>query len=236
MTGMIRKATIFVALGLVASSAAMAGIPSPANCTIPACIKVVGTNSVGVPDSRGTFTVTVLDIGFNAVVGSLVTLNFTACTDMKVCNVGTVGSLPIVPTVVCVPAPPSVTVQALTNTSGVATFTIVGAARHPNTLPFPGPGAGCVVIRADGYLLGTATALDFDLNGAFGAPGYPGNGVTILDLPVWLKDWSGGTGPYVGRSDFNCSGTISILDLPAWLLVWGPGQSAFGCTGRAYCN
>jgi hypothetical protein len=225
MTGMIRKATILVALGLVASSAAMAGIPSPANSTIPACIKVVGTNSVGVADPVGLSSVTVLDVAGNPVANAEVTLDFAACNDMKVCTVGSVGTVPPVTTVVPV-------VSAFTNAQGVATFTVVGAAMHPGTPGFAGPGADCIEIRAAGILLGYATSIEFDLDGAFGA--YSGNGVAIVDLPTWLLDWAGGTAPYVGRADYNCSGDVSILDLPEWLLVWGPLGSAFGCPGAAF--
>ncbi len=202
MTGMIRKATIFVALGLMASSAVMAGIPSPGNCTIPAFVKVVGTN--GVPDPLGVGTVTVLDVSLNPVVGSNVTLNFTNCTDTELCGA-------------------AVSVSATTDAFGVATFTAIGGGKHPGGI-FPGAGAGCIEIRADSYLLGTATAVVYDLNGA----NLGGNGVSISDLPLFLDDW-GDSGTYRGRSDFNQDGSIQITDLPVWLAFWGLDGSALGC-------
>jgi hypothetical protein len=216
MTGMIRKATLLVALGLVAATTAMAGIPSPANCTIPAFIKVVGS-ATGVPDPRGTFTVTVRDIGNIAVVGSVVTLDFSACTDMVLCS----GA-----SVTCT-APARVT--GTTNASGVATFTVVGGGLHPGGV-FAGPGAGCVTLRADGYVLGTATAVVYDLNGATVGAGK--NGVAITDLPLFLADW--GSTIYRGRSDFNQNGSLSITDLPVWLQLWGGNGSVSGCS-TTYC-
>jgi hypothetical protein len=212
---MIRKATVLVALGLVAASAAMAGIPSPANCTFPAFIKVVGTNA-GVPDFRGTFTITVRDIGNFPVVGSVVTLDFVACTDMKLCN-GAGVACPIV--------------SATTDASGIATFTVVGGGLHTGGT-VAGPGLGCVLMRADGYILGNATANVYDLNGATAGSGK--NGVLVTDMPLFLNDWHGTGLPYLGRSDFNQDGAIAITDLPKWLQVWGPLGSSAGCA-TTYC-
>ncbi len=216
MTGVIRKATVFVALGLVAASAAMAGIPSAANCTVPAFIKVVGTK-VGVPDPRGTFSITVRDIGNFPVVGSNVVLNFAACTDTRLCS-GT--------NVTCA-APARVT--GITNGSGVVTFTVVGGGLHPGGV-FAGAAAGCVTILADSYVIGNATANVYDLNGALGGAK---NGVAVTDMPLFLADWAG-SATYRGRSDFNQNGAIAITDLPIWLQCWGSGNSVTGCT-TTYC-
>jgi hypothetical protein len=218
MTGVIRKATLLVALGLVAASAATAGIPSAANCTVPTFIKVVGTNG-GTPDPRGTFSITVRDIGNFPCANSNVVLNFSACTDMRLCS----GAA-----VVCA-APSRVT--GITNGSGVVTFTVVGGGLHPGG-SFAGLATPCVTILADSYVIGTAVANVYDLNGALAGAGK--NGVSIGDLPLWLADWAGGAGPYKGRSDFNQNGSIGITDLPPWLQLWGPLGSASGCT-TTYC-
>jgi len=217
MTGVIRKATLLVALGLVAATVATAGIPDAAHCTFPTFIKVVGTKAT-VPDPAGTFSITVRDIGNFTISGSVVTLNFTACTDMKLCN-GT--------GVTCAPA----MVTATTNGSGVATFTVVGGGLHPGGT-FAGPGLGCVEMRADGYLLGTATANVYDLNGATVGSGK--NGVLITDMPLFLNDWHGTGLPYLGRADFNQNNAVQITDLPKWLQLWGPANSAAGCA-TTYC-
>lgn len=218
MTGVIRKATILVALGLVAASAAMAGIPDAAHCTVPTFVKVVGTN-VGTPDVRGQFTVTVRDIGNIPVSGSVVTLNFVSCTDMKLCN-GVSGAT-------CGPA----IVSATTNASGVATFIVVGGGLHPGGT-FAGLTTPCIEIRASGYIIGSAYAQVYDLNGARGVAGT--NGCLITDLPLWLADWAGGAGTYKARSDYNGNLAVAITDLPLWLGVWGPAGSVSGCSAT-YC-
>jgi len=216
MTGVIRKATILVALGLVAASAAMAGLPDAAHCTVPTYVKVVGTNA-GTPDVRGQFTVTVRDIGNIPVSGSVVTLNFNACSDMKLCD-GVSGAS-------CAPS----FVSATTNASGVATFIAVGGGLAGSVA---GLATACIEIRASGYLLGNAYAQVYDLNGARGTVG--ANGVAITDLPLFLADWAGGAGPYRARSDFNGSGGVTITDLPVWLALWGPAGSVSGCSAT-YC-
>jgi hypothetical protein len=220
MTGMIRKATLLVALGLVAASAAMAGIPSPANCTFASFIDVVATNGV-VADPYGTYTVTVKDVANNACPGSIVTLNFLGSSDIRLatdfapagqvntCNVATVT----------------------TNGSGVATFIVVGAAKNNGGL-VTGGGAGGMTVRADGYVLGTVTAAVYDQNGANNV----NKGVDVTDLSAWLTDSGlfGGLGNpgYKGRSDYNHNGQIDVVDLSYWLTLSGSGTSAVGGT---YC-
>jgi len=216
MTGVIRKATILVALGLVAASAAMAGIPDAAHCTVPTYIKVVGTNA-GTPDTRGTFTITVRDIGNIPVSGSVVTLNFNACSDMKLCN-GVSGAS-------CAPS----FVTATTNASGVATFTVVGGGLAGSVA---GLSTACVEIRASGYLLGNAYANVYDLNGAVAGAGK--NGVLISDMPLWSIDWAGGSGSYKARADYNQNGAVGINDLPIWAVLWGANGSVSGCSAT-YC-
>jgi hypothetical protein len=217
MTGLIRKATLLATLGLVVATSAMAGRPVAANCSAPAFIKVVGTAG-GTPDSRGTFTVLVQDIAPAPIANCLVQVDFTNCSDMRLCNTGA--------GVTCATS----IVSALTNVSGIATFTIVGGGLHPGGI-FPGPGAGCVSIYAGGdVLVGTATAVLYDPNGAL--PGAGNNGVNIGDLGGWLADLGGGV--YRGRADFDQDGTITIGDLATWLQAAGAGTSSSGCT-TTYC-
>jgi len=217
MTGTIRKAMLLAVLGIMAASVALAGIPSAANCTVPTFIKVVGT-AAGIPDSRGTFSITVRDAGNTVVPNCNVQLDFTACTDMSLCNTGA--------DVNCA----AKVVSGLTNVSGVVTFTVVGAGLHPGGV-FAGPGLGCVSIYAGGgYLIGNATSIVYDLNGAIVGTGK--NGVTIGDLSAFLADLGGGV--YRGRSDYNQSATVSIADLVPWLQCLGAGTSSSGCT-TAYC-
>jgi len=224
MTGVIRKATLLVALGLVAATSAMAGIPSAANCDVPGFIKVVGTAAT-VPDPRGVYTIVVRDIGNFPVENCLVSLDFSACSDMKLCSSG--------PGVVC--GPPA-RVEATTDALGQVVFTVVGGGLHPGGAGFPGPGVGCVTVTACTYPIGTATANVYDLNGATAGAGK--NGVLITDLPLFLADWGGGAAPYVGRSDFNQSGpapNITIQDLVPWLQIWGGTVGSVGGCATTYC-
>jgi hypothetical protein len=219
MTGMIRKATLLVALGLVAASAAMAGIPSPANCTVPTFIDVVGTNGTAA-DVYGTYTVTVRDVANNACPGSIVTLNFSGAPDIRLATdiapVGQVNTCNVA--------------TKTTDGSGVATFIVAGAARNSGGL-VTGAGLGGMTVRADGYVLGAVTAAAFDENGALGLPG-----VTGADLSAWLTDAGlfGGAGNplYKGRSDFNHDGQITGSDLSTFLGLMGLGNSSLGAT---YC-
>ena len=222
MTGLVRKAILLAVCGLTVTAAtALAGVPNAGMSLKPAFIKVVGYAGV-TPDARGTFTVTVRDIGNFPVANSIVTIDFAGATDVKLCNTQPNNlncvALPIVEK--------SVWAQADAVT-GVATFTIVGGGT--NSGGSPGPGANAVTIMADGVTIGTATAVVFDENGAIG-----GNGVTASDFVSLLKDW--GSGVYYGRSDFNLSGPpiITAADFVPWLKCWGDGSSSSGCTS-AYC-
>jgi len=216
MTGLVRKATLLAALGLVVATSAMAGIPVAANCDWPAYIKVVGTAS-GNPDPGGTFTITIRDIAPAPIPNCLVQLDFTTCTDMRLCS-GT--------GVACGPA----TVSTLTDVNGVATFTVVGGGINSGLgLPtVPSITTPCVNIYANGQLIGTAKANVYDQNGALAG----GNGVDILDLSPWLADW--GRGVYLCRSDYDQNGVLDILDMSPWLALWGLGRSSGGCA-TTYC-
>jgi hypothetical protein len=188
MTGMIRKATILVALGLVAATAATAGTPNPLNCSFPTFIKVVGSlpgtplgavasratfMADGIPDPAGLFTVTIRDDGNLPIQGNAVELNFTNCTDMRLClRAG----------VTCATA----TVMAVTDVNGVATFNIVGGGVNiGGTLPVVP--VACVSITAGGGVyLGTARVNVYNQNGAISL-----DGVNILDMSVPCRPGQG---------------------------------------------
>ena len=217
MTGLVRKATLLTACGMLVAAAAMAGVPSPINSTKPSYIDVVGTNA-GTPDPWGTFTIVVRDLGSNPIANSQVVLDFLACTDMDLCSAVVAGQ-----TVDC----PTMTVRGFTDALGSITFTVLGAAR--NTGAAAGPGGGCVNVLADGVSLIHATATEIDENGDVTT-----NGVEVTDLSAWLKDL--GTGFYLGRSDFNHNAAVDIVDLSVWLGRLGTGQSSSGCFSATYCT
>jgi hypothetical protein len=224
MTGLVRKATLLVVLGLlVVTATALAGIPSPANSTKPAYIDVVGTAS-GVADSRGTFTIVVRDLGNNPVANSQVVLDFGSCTDMSLCyDVATAPAYPYgtAQSIDCA----SWTLRGFTDVSGQITFTVVGAGKNNGVAP--GPGANCINILADGVSLGRATSVEFDQNGLITT-----NGVEVTDMVGILKDW--GSGIYFGRSDIDHDGSLTVLDIVPWRTCFGAGTSGNGC-GFTYC-
>jgi hypothetical protein len=211
MTGLVRKASLLVVLGLLAASVAVAGVPYAPNCTVPAYIDLVGCKA-GVVDPYGAFTVTVNDAGGFPVVGCNVDVVFN--TDLKVYD--TITGL----TVDCTDHK----VTAISDANGVAHFDISGATINPNGVA-TGSGAGGATIFACAVNLGTTTVGVFDESGASSGPG-----VSAIDLAGWVGDFGKlGTIGYKGRSDFNHDGTISAIDLAYWVKVFGLGNSASSC-------
>lgn len=192
MTGLIRKATLLSACGMLLATAAMAGIPSATNSDKPANMKVVGFQGT-VPDSvDGKFTVTVRDAGNNPINASNVVVDFSGCSDMKVQQ----NQLNANYTINC----PAKTVSAYTNAAGVVGFTILGGSTG-NVGPFTG--ASCAKIFADGVLLSSPTVAIFNLDNS--------GGVNASDASVLATDV--GTHAYRARSDFDLNLSLTAADL-----------------------
>jgi hypothetical protein len=227
MTGLVRKATLLSACGLLAAATAMAGVPDPANSTKPARINVLGTQT-GNADPNAAFGVVVRDLANNPIANSSVVIDLINCTDTRISNQSGMGSLSS-QIVDC----PLKTVRALTDATGSVTMSVLGGATNPSGPSAAGPGGGCVRIFADAVLLGTATALVFDQNGG-SLPG--ADGVEISDLSRWLVDF--GSGVYKGRSDYNhvaSPGVVGIDDLSVWMVRFGAGTSASGTFSAGFC-
>ena len=208
MTGLVRKATLLTAAGLLAASAAMAGVPSAANSTTPACISLVGSLS-GVPDGAGQFTVTVRDLANNPLNGASVVIDLSGCADLNICN----DQLDANATVNC----GAKTTRKFTNGLGSVSFIVLGGsngAGNATTLLNGGR------VFANGTLIGSPTVSAFDLDGSAG--------VGANDLSAWLTDF--GSGQNFGRSDYDCSNNIGANDLSLWLTEFGNGTSASSCT------
>ena len=220
MTGTIRKATILVAFGLLAAGTAMAGIPSPAHCTTPNWLDVVGTNG-SVADPLGAFQVVVHDVSDLPIAGSTVTVDFAAATDIRLCT----DIKPVGQTNTCNQA------SAITNISGVATFTIAGAAKDIGGLNYGGV-LNSIVVYADGITIGHMSAAVFDLNGAAGSPGLSSLDGSALSTDNGLY---GGVGNalYKARCDYTHDGFQSSLDASYMSTRRGLGTSAVGC--GTYC-
>ncbi len=208
MTGLVRKATLFAACGVLAASAVMAGVPSPGNSTVPGCVILVGS-SVGVPDSvAGKFCVTVRDLANNPLNGSSVVCDVSLATDMRVCD----DQLNANYILNCAAG----TVRGFTNATGVVCFTLLGGG-----LGAPVSIGGFGRIYADGVLIGSPAVSAYDLDGA--------SGVGANDLSAWLTDF--GSGFAYDRSDYDCSGDVGANDLSAWLTIFGLATSAESCVG-----
>ena len=190
------------------ASAAMAGVPSAANSTAPACFSLVGSLA-GVPDNAaGQFTVIVRDLANNALNGASVVIDLSGCLDLAICN----DQLDANATVNC----GAKTTRKFTDALGHVTFTILGGSNGGgNASTLLGGGK----IFANGTLIQTPTVSAFDLDGA--------GGVGANDLSAWFGDF--GSGNNYGRSDYDCSGTIGANDLSIWFGEFGAGTSASSC-------
>lgn len=206
MTGLVRKATLLTAAGLLAASAAMAGVPSAANSTTPSCISLVG-NTAGVPDATGTFTVIVRDLANNPLSGASVVVDLSGCSELAICD----DQLDVNALVVC----GSKTTRKFTDGLGSVTFVVLGGGNGNPAATLAGGGK----IFANGTLIASPTAAAYDLDGALGAG--------AADLSAFLGDFASGQ-PY-GRSDFDCTGGIGAGDLSAWLTVFANGSSLASC-------
>ena len=221
MTGLVRKATLFAACGVLVASAAMAGVPSPGNSTLPASgrINLVGKDAVsGNADgaaANGTVSVIVRDLANNPIVNSTVILDFSGCTSDT--REGDQASQPVAALTVNCGAH---TIRTLSDVTGTATFTIVGGGP---AVASPAHALGCAKVYADGVLLGSIGVGTYDEDGAAGVGG--------ADLSRWGSDFVGGTNP--DRSDFDGSGAVGGGDLSLWASVFVAGKS--NASAASYC-
>ena len=207
MTGLVRKATLLTAAGLLAASAAMAGVPSPTNSTTPPCITLVGSLA-GVPDAAGQFNIVVRDLANNPLNGASVVIDLSGCNDLSICD----DQLDANALVNC----GAKTTRKFTNALGQVTFIVLGGSNGGgNASSLLGAGR----IYANGTQIQAPTVSAFDLDGA--------GGVGANDLSAWFGDF--GAGQPFGRSDYDCSGTIGANDLSLWFGEFGAGTSASSC-------
>lgn len=121
------------------AAAALAGVPSPANSSLPACVTLC-------PYGDLSFQVVVRDFAANPVPGSAVDLDFGPCPAVALCPPQAGDTYTVNGRVV----------RVFTGASGVATFAIRAGGVCD---------AGSVPIRADGVLLGNRNAASPDQNG-----------------------------------------------------------------------
>lgn len=203
----MRSLLLSAALVVAIAPPALAGFPSPdpTNCTIPPFILLVGSDG-STADPLGTFNVVVRDLTNHPIINSTVMIRFV-CPYAGICQ-QQAGLL-----VDC----SNKEVTTFTNLSGVATFTLIGAA-SPADCPTDAP--SCATIYADGVPLGSVSVAALDLDGS---PGLTGG-----DLAAWLGEFlCGSTSP---RLDVSGDGLVTGGDLSVWLGAFFSGHSAVGCT------
>jgi len=199
MTGLVRKATLIAACGLLTAATAFANVPSPGNSTVPRIVPVVGTQN-GVVHPGKSITVTVNDFLGNPIGGSAVLVDFGGMVDVRLCTAVVAGT----GTVNCGAS----TVLASTNASGQVTLTILGQALNAGGPSKVGHNVGAGTIYADGVPLGnfhSPTILQDENNTI------DGNDVVRV-----LKDKDtyalGGAPEFRGRSDHFPDTTMPFTD------------------------
>ena len=212
MTGLVRKATLLTAAGLLAASAAMAGVPSAANSTVPACISLVGS-AAGVPDVLGTFSITVRDLANNPLSGASVVIDLSNCTELAICE----DQLDANALVTC----GAKTTRKFTDGLGQVTFIVLGGGNGLAASTLLGGGR----VFANGTLIGSPTVAAYNLDGQLNVGG--------SDLALFLGDFA--SGQNYGRSDFDCSANIGGGDLSFWLAGFSAGGSQSFCPTPNSC-
>lgn len=201
MTGLVRRASLFCAVGLTAASAAMAGVPSATTSTQVGAVRLVG-QSGGVADVTAAITYVIRDAANNPVPGSTVILNFSGCTDSRLSN--TVFGAGIVTN--CA----AKTVTGVTNAAGQVVITVAGAGGLGAVM-----GTKCVAVTADGVPFSNIAGATADYN-ALG-------GVDALDISTCGGDVF--SIPYQQRSDFSGDGSNDALDISVLgSIVFSPGS------------
>lgn len=185
MTGLIRKATLMTVLGLLVYAAAMAGVPSAGNSTVPGNLRL-GNYSAG-PPGPGTspqagaanaffsFTVHVADGGGFNVNFTPVTIDFNACHNLYIAAVQPAAGV----TVDCI----NHRVFKSTDGSGNAVFNIVGASNNPNGNTFPSTPTvtyACADVSSSSQHLGFMEVITTDMDNL--------QGVSSADLGSEVQD------------------------------------------------
>ncbi len=216
MTGLVRKAMFLAVLGLLAATAAFAGVPSCANTTFPTHVDLYACNPLNgaIDPNAALTTVTVRDIGNFPVVNQLVSILLKS-------DVGTYDT--------------DYCVEATTNASGIATFSLLaGAGRNPNgVVGFTGNAAARIFFGScatTGWCT-TANVCTYDENGVVST-----KGVEITDLSAWVSDYNQRALGYRARSDFNHGNTVEIVDLSFWVRVYNASGSKYACGPTLYVN
>ena len=225
MTGLVRKATLLSVCGLLAAGVAFANVPDPVHSTIVATfdgpfygIPMAGSD-LTTADPSAQLVVTVKDLANNPIANSVVIVDFSACSDIQICDTQLDGS-----TADCA----TKTVRMATNGAGQATFYIVG---HANVPADPdGSNLGAVSVYADGVNLYDPAE---DVNGVgLNAAAYDldgGSGVGGADLSLVIDDFGLVLPNGPERCDYNFDGVVGGGDLSIFIDFFGKLLSPSSC-------
>jgi hypothetical protein len=247
MTGLVRKATLLAACGLVVAGAAMAGIPNAANSQKP-CVLLMdlsnSNNNVGINPAicnQAALKVIVRDALNNPVAGSDVVLDFSTCG----ANPGPImlATTQVDPAVTTACA--GRTVLKTTNALGEVCFSTLGATNVTDPSGAhafytglaarnlgPSTGVVCCKLYASGQLLGTQLVIvnkydltaDGNVTGADGSFHLAAQGFQLT-----------GAANYRTFADYNCDGTINAGDGSLHLASQGNALSGEPVYAGAYC-
>jgi hypothetical protein len=195
-------------LVLIAPRAHASGIPSAVNSTVPAMIRLVGSNGVAPDAVAGQFTVVARTLSNNPINGCTIVLDLSGCPDLVLCA----DQMDPNALINCT----AKSVRKFANVQGAVTFTVLGSSTGAGRAVSL---AGSARIYGNGALMALPSVASFDLDGS--------GGVGAEDLSVWFGDFA--TGQPYERSDFDGSGAIGANDLSAWLDVFGAGGSVQSC-------
>jgi hypothetical protein len=206
MTGLVRKAAVCAAILALAAPAAMAGVPSPGNSTIPSCVMLLPGVDDGYTNALISayqpFSVHIRDVLSLDLDGVAVIIDVQDATDVKICDSQEAGT-----TIDCV----TNTVRRTTAGGGLATFRVRGAGK--NSLSGGGIGVGSMTLTrvfAGATLMKNIHATVPDENGG-GDAGTVTNGVDAGDGSFFRYDLFN-LAVTAGRSDMNCSGLVDPAD------------------------
>ena len=210
MTGLVRKAILLSAVGVLVAGAAMAGVPNAGNSTKPASINTTGYTNP--PDPAGAVQYVIRDLNNLVVPNAEIVLDFTACTDVRLSQ--NISGANLVTT--------CASKRVTGNTDGLGVLTVNVVAGGNGNSP-PRAVRECVAVTVNSVPFPNINAATFDRDGI--------NGVGAGDVSLVLADFFGGLNP--GRSDFDNSGVVGAGDLGILLgIFFGLGSSL---SGAPYC-
>jgi len=201
---------LFLALYVPAFQPAFAGVPGPGNWRLPAHVTLVGLGPAGPDSAVGHVTCTILDLANGPVPGTVVTLDFSSCSDIAIVSDQRDPRL----FTNC----PARSVSAVADANGVARFTIMGSGKMA-----PAHSPQSLRIYGDGIYGGSASVavLERDRSG----------GLTLADMSFWAADYFSGANPE--RADLDAVTGVNLLDLSVWAGAYFSGSNAY--TAGPYC-